>query len=134
MAMNLFGIGIDIVEIERIGSSIHEFKDKFLNRIFTRAEQEYCEAHKRPEIHYAARFAAKEAVAKAFGTGIGKEISWLDIEIMKQSSGQPFVNLSGNGKNFAEKIKVVDIKLSLTHAECYAAANVVIMVENTPVH
>ena len=126
--MNLLGIGIDVVEVERIGSSMDEFKDKFVNRIFTKSEQEYCDSQKRPEIHYAARFAAKEAIAKAFGTGIGKEISWLDMEIIRQASGEPTVIMSGNGKNYADKLKVVDIKISLTHAEHYAAANAVVLV------
>ena len=127
--MNLLGIGIDVVEVERIGSSMDEFKDKFLNRIFTKSEQEYCESQKRPVIHYAARFAAKEAIAKAFGTGIGKEISWLDIEITRQSSGEPAVNMCGNGKNYAQKLNVSDIKISLTHAEHYAAANAVVIIQ-----
>lgn len=126
--MNLLGIGIDVVEVERIGSSMDEFKDKFVNRIFTKSEQEYCDSQKRPVIHYAARFAAKEAIAKAFGTGIGKEISWLDMEIIRQASGEPTVIMSGNGKNYADKLKVVDIKISLTHAEHYAAANAVVLV------
>jgi holo-[acyl-carrier protein] synthase len=126
--MNLLGIGIDVVEVDRIGSSMDEFKDKFVNRIFTKSEQEYCESQKRPVIHYAARFAAKEAIAKAFGTGIGKEISWLDMEITRQDSGEPIVTMHGNGKHYAVKLKVVDIKISLTHAEHYAAANAVVLV------
>lgn len=126
--MNLLGIGIDVVEVQRIGSSMDEFGDKFLHRIFTKTEQEYCQSQKRPAIHYAARFAAKEAIAKAFGTGIGKEISWLDMEILRQPSGEPKVKMSGDGKEYAEKLKVVDIKISLTHAEHYAAANAVVLV------
>ncbi len=126
--MHLYGIGIDVVEVQRIGSSIDEFGDKFLNRIFTEREQAYCSSQKRPMIHYAARFAAKEAIAKAFGTGIGKDIAWTDMEIVRESSGEPKVVMSGMGKDFAEKIKVVDIKISLTHAEHYAAANAAILV------
>ncbi len=129
--MNLLGIGIDVVEVERIGSSMDEFKEKFVNRIFTKAEQEYCESQKRPVIHYAGRFAAKEAIAKAFGTGIGKEISWLDMEILRQPSGEPRVNMSGGGGKDAEMLKVVDIKISLTHAEHYAAANAVVLIEGS---
>ncbi|MGJ8658132.1 MAG: holo-ACP synthase [Akkermansiaceae bacterium] len=128
--MNLLGIGIDVVEVDRIGSSMDEFGEKFVKRIFTQAEQGYCESQKRPSIHYAARFAAKEAIAKAFGTGIGKEISWLDMEILRQSSGEPTVLMSGGGKTYAEKLKVVDIKISLTHAEHYAAANAVVLIES----
>ncbi len=126
--MHLYGIGIDVVEVQRIGSSIDEFGEKFLKRIFTEQEQEYCSSQKRPMIHYAARFAAKEAVAKAFGTGIGKDIAWTDMEIVRETSGEPKVVMSGMGKDLAEKIKVVDIKISLTHAEHYAAANAAILV------
>ena len=78
--MMIFGIGIDVVEVERVESSIAEFGERFVSRVFTEAERAYCESQKRPAIHYAARFAAKEAVAKALGTGIGKELSWLDME------------------------------------------------------
>lgn len=126
--MNLLGIGIDVVEVERIGSSMDEFGEKFVQRIFTPDEITYCESQKRPVIHYAARFAAKEAIAKAFGTGIGKQISWLDMEISRKPSGEPKVLMSGAGEEYAESMKVVDIKISLTHAEHYAAANAVVLV------
>ena len=125
--MNLLGIGIDVVEVERIGSSMDEFGEKFVQRIFTEAEITYCESQKRPVIHYAARFAAKEAIAKAFGTGIGKQISWLDMEISRRPSGEPMVIMSGGGEKFAESVEVADIKISLTHAEHYAAANAVVL-------
>ena len=126
--MHLFGIGIDVVEVERVSSSIDEFGEKFLNRIFTEQERKYCSAQKRPAIHYAARFAAKEAVAKAFGTGIGKNLSWLDVEVVRQASGEPMIELSGEGAVFAKEKNIADIKISLTHAEHYAAANAVVLV------
>jgi len=125
--MMIFGIGIDVVEVERIASSMAEFGDRFASRVFTKAEQDYCESQKHPAIHYAARFAAKEAVAKAMGTGIGKELSWLDMEIRRRESGEPEVFLSGDGEKFAKKNKVVQIKISLTHAQHYAAANAVVL-------
>lgn len=125
--MNIFGIGIDVVEVERIASSMSEFGDAFAAKIFTEAEQVYCNAQKRPAIHYAARFAAKEAVAKAFGTGIGKDLGWLDMEITRRDSGEPDVALSGKGKTFAEEHQFAQIKISLTHAEHYAAANAIIL-------
>jgi len=126
--MSLYGIGIDVVEVERVSSSIGEFGEKFLQRIFTASEREYCDSQKRSAIHYAARFAAKEAVAKAFGTGIGKDVAWTDIEVIRENTGEPKIKLYGAGKALAEKIKVGDIKVSLTHAEHYAAANAVILV------
>ncbi|MGB0775298.1 MAG: holo-ACP synthase, partial [Akkermansiaceae bacterium] len=123
--MNIFGIGIDVVEVERVESSLAEFGERFTGKLFTKAEQEYCAKQKRPSIHYAARFAAKEAVAKAFGTGIGKDLGWLDMEIRRRPSGEPEVFLSGGGAKFAEANNITEIKISLTHAHHYAAANAV---------
>lgn len=125
--MNLFGIGIDVVEVERIRSSLEEFGEKFLDRIFTPAERAYCERQKRPEIHYAARFAAKEAVSKALGTGIGKDVSWLDLEVIRSEAGEPTIELAGNALEFAETKEISAIKISLTHAHHYAAANAVVL-------
>ena len=126
--MIIFGIGIDVVEVERVKSSMAEFGDRFAERVFTEAERAYCESQKRPAIHYAARFAAKEAVAKALGTGIGKDLSWLDMEIRRRESGEPEVFLSGDGEAFAKANKLTQIKISLTHAKHYAAANAVVLV------
>lgn len=125
--MHLFGIGIDVVEVERIESSISEFGEKFTTRIFTESERAYCESQKRPYLHYAGRFSVKEAVAKAFGTGIGKDVGWLDMEVVRAESGEPRIELSGSAKKFAEENGIVVIKISLTHAKHYAAANAVAM-------
>lgn len=127
--MNIFGIGIDVVEVERIASSMDEFGERFVVKIFTENERAYCDSQKRPAIHYAARFAAKEAVAKAFGTGIGKNIAWLDMEVSRKESGEPEVTLSGDAQIFAEQNKLTQIKVSLTHAEHYAAANAIVLAE-----
>lgn len=123
--MQLFGIGIDVVEVERIESSMAEFGERFASKVFTADERAYCDSQRRPGLHYAARFAAKEAVAKAFGTGIGKELGWLDMEIARKESGEPELRLSGAGKAFAERTGIVEVKISLTHAKHYAAANAV---------
>lgn len=123
--MRLFGIGIDVVEVERIESSMAEFGERFAEKVFTPAERSYCESQRRPGLHYAARFAAKEAVAKAFGTGIGKELGWLDMEIVRKESGEPALVLSGAGGAFAEANGIAEVKISLTHAKHYAAANAV---------
>ncbi len=125
--MSLFGIGIDVVEVDRIQSSLDEFGSQFTNRIFTPLEQEYCDRQKNRELNYAARFAAKEAIAKAFGTGIGKSIGWRDMEILRKDSGEPTVLLHGKGKELAESLNIDEIKISLTHAKHYAAANAVIL-------
>jgi holo-[acyl-carrier protein] synthase len=123
--MQIFGIGIDVVEVDRIEESIAKFGDHFLGRIFTDAERSYCEAQKRPALNYAARFAVKEAVAKSFGTGIGKELAWLDMSVSKAASGEPQLQLSGNGAAFAESKQIALVKISLTHAKHYAAANAI---------
>lgn len=125
--MNLVGIGIDVVEVSRIKSSLDEFGERFLTRIFTEGEREYCLKQMRPELHFAARFAAKEAIAKAFGTGIGKEVGWLDMEIVRRASGEPEVKLSGAALRYSEAKGIKQVMVSLTHAKHYAAANAVIM-------
>lgn len=127
--MILLGIGIDVVEVDRVKSSMDEFSEKFLSRIFTAKERKYCARQKRPEIHFAARFAAKEAISKAFGTGIGKDVGWLDMEITRRESGEPEVTLSGAAKGLAATRGVTQVMVSLTHAQHYAAANAVIMGE-----
>ena len=127
--MAVFGIGIDVVEVERISTSMDEFGERFCSRIFTRAERNYCDRQKRPAMHYAARFAAKEAVAKALGTGIGQDLGWLDVEVRRRDSGEPEVVLSGDGEKFAQANNITQIKISLTHAEHYAAANAVVLCE-----
>ena len=96
---------------------------KFLDRLFTPEERAYCDSQKRPYVNYAARFAVKEAIAKSFGTGIGKELSWLDMTIIRAPSGEPSVVFCGAGKLFMEKNNIVQVKISLTHAKLYAAAN-----------
>ena len=126
--MSIFGIGIDVIEIERIEAAIEEFGDHFLARIFTEGEREYCGKQSRPVIHYAARWAAKEAVSKALGTGIGKDLHWTDVEVLRRASGEPQISLSGVAKGFAERNGVIEIKISLTHAKHYAAANAVALV------
>ena len=80
-----------------------------------------------PEMHYAARFAAKEAISKAFGTGIGKDVSWLDMEIIRKSSGEPEVLLTGAAALKAKEVKAGQVMVSLTHSKDYAAANAVII-------
>lgn len=127
--MSLYGIGIDVVEVDRIKSSLSEFGEQFLDRIFTPDEQAYCERQKNKELSYAARFAAKEAIAKAFGTGIGKSVGWREMEVKRMESGEPKVVLHGKAAELAESIQVSEVKISLTHAKHYAAANAVILVE-----
>ncbi len=121
--MRVFGIGLDVVEVERIASAIQRHGEPFLARVFTSAERAYCESHQHPALHYAARFAAKEAASKALGTGIGQHAGWLDLEIVHSPIGAPILKLHGAAAAFAAEHAVSEIQISLTHARHYAAAN-----------
>lgn len=122
----LKGIGVDIVEISRIETAIARQGKAFIERVFLPSEQAYCDPHRQPSRSYAARFAAKEAVAKAFGTGIGASVSWLDIEVCRTEAGAPFIVLHGTAAETATTRGVTQILLSLSHSEHYAVANVVL--------
>jgi len=123
--MRIFGIGIDVVEVERIASAIERHGEPFLAKLFTAGERRYCEGQKKPALHYAARFAAKEAVSKALGTGISGQAGWLDLEIIRDPSGAPKLMLQGNAAGFATANGITEIQISLTHAREYAAANAI---------
>lgn len=118
----ILGTGIDIIEVGRIQSSHEKFGERFLKRILRPAEIEYCLSHKRPAPFLAARFAAKEAVSKAFGTGIGAQLGWQDIEVGRKPSGEPFVILHDGGLRLLEQRNARMVHLSLSHTETYAAA------------
>ncbi len=121
--MNIYGIGVDLVETKRIARALTQ--EGFVERCFTAAEAAYCGAHARSAQSYAARWAAKEAVAKAFGTGIGAAMSLTEIEVVPLPSGQPRIVLNGNAARHAAAVGVREIHLSLTHTEQYAAAYVI---------
>src|SRR5258707_1417725 len=93
----IIGVGIDIIEVARIAASYEKFGDRFLNRILHPNEVAYCLSHKVPGPFLAARFAAKEAISKAFGTGIGAQLGWQDMEVGRRESGEPFVILHEKG-------------------------------------
>lgn len=118
----ILGIGIDLIETSRVETSWKRFGERFLGRIFLPAEIEYCLGMKFPARHLAARFAAKEAVSKAFGTGIGAKLGWKDIEVGRREGGQPFLILHGGGEALACGLGVRNTHLSLTHHETAAAA------------
>lgn len=127
--MKIFGIGVDVVEIDRIADVIAEHGAAYLEKVYTAAEREYCDRHKTPAIHYAARFAAKEAVSKALGTGIGKHAGLRDLEVVKDDSGAPRVQLGGAAKEFAVAHQITDIQISLSHTDSYAVANAIAIAE-----
>ncbi len=123
--MSVLGIGVDIVEIARFASAMERSGQSLLDRLFLPAEQAYCSPQREPARCYAARFAAKEAVSKALGTGIGAQLHWHDIEICRKESGAPHVVLSGIGADTARGLGVAQVLLSLSHSEHYAVANAV---------
>ena len=122
MAGQFSGMGIDIVDIPRFRKTLATRGRRFIDRIFLPSEKKYCGAKPNPWIHYAGRFAAKEAVAKAFGTGIGKELNWLDIEIISSDSKAPVVKLSPRAKCLLRRRRIRNILVSISHTHAYTAA------------
>lgn len=118
-----------MVEVDRIASAIERHGEAFLAKLFTPSEREYCESRKRPALHYAARFAAKEAVSKTFRTGIGGNAGLLEMEVVNDESGAPRIRLSGAAEAFARKHQITEIQISLTHARDYAAANAIALAD-----
>jgi holo-[acyl-carrier protein] synthase len=125
--MTIIGLGMDIVETKRIAESIERFGDRFLHRVFLEGEVAYARSMKFPHLHLAARFAAKEAISKAFGTGIGHEMGWRDLEIVREPGGAPKVVLHGRAEAFAKARGVQAVHVSLSHTVEYGAASAVIV-------
>jgi len=113
------GIGNDIVEIARIRQSIERHGHHFLSRLFTQKEQDYCYKFQDPAPHFAGHFAAKEAIAKALGTGFGEHLAWHDVDIMHDELGKPIVHLSTTAK---ERFKSMQVLISISHDTHYATA------------
>ena len=125
---NIAGIGIDIIETARIADMIERWGCKFLARVYTEEEQKYCNGKVNPILSYAGRWALKEAVSKAFGTGIGNSLVWLDIGIVNDRiTGAPEVVLSDRGRRYAESCNVKKIMISLSHTKDYAAAQAIVL-------
>ena len=118
--MSVLGIGVDLVETQRIEHSLERFGERFLQRVFTDGEIAYCQSMKYPARHFAARFAAKEAVSKAFSTGIGKAIGWKDIDVHRHEGGQPFVVLEGGATELAAARGVAQVWITLSHTDPHA--------------
>jgi holo-[acyl-carrier protein] synthase len=118
----ILGIGIDIIEVARIQVSHEKFGERFLNRILHPGEIAYCLSHKMPAPFLAARFAAKEAISKAFGTGIGAQLGWQDMEVARRESGEPYVILHGKGQTLLQQRGGHIVLLSLSHTQQHATA------------
>jgi holo-[acyl-carrier protein] synthase len=121
----VLGLGTDLIETRRVEESIARFGERFLERIFTAGEIAYCQRKKNAAESFAARFAAKEAGAKALGTGISRGVTWKEFEVRREASGRPTLHMSGRAAELAEGLGVKRVQLSLTHSRELALAVVV---------
>jgi holo-[acyl-carrier protein] synthase len=122
----IVGTGIDITEVPRIREAIERHGERFLKRVFTEGEIQYCESKANRVERYAARFAAKEAGMKAIGTGWNHGVRWRDIEVARKPGGRPTLLLHGKAAEFAAKLGAINIALSLTHTQQEAMAQVIL--------
>src|SRR4051794_29904197 len=120
--MEILGIGTDIIECPRIGRMIEQHGELFLRRVYTDREIRYCQARKHAIEHFAGRWAAKEAILKAIGTGWIRGIAWTDIEVRNGGGGQPLVLVCGGAKEAAVERGIGDILISISHCRTYATA------------
>ena len=122
----IVGTGIDIAEVPRIGQAIERFGERFLQRIFTAGEIRYCDSKANRVERYAARFAAKEAAMKALGTGWNHGVRWRDCEVVRAPGGRPTMTFHGKAGEFAARLGVRNIALSLSHTTEQAIAQVIL--------
>lgn len=127
----IVGLGTDIIEITRIGQMIERHGELFLQRVYTESEIRYCQQRKECMQHYAARWAAKEAVMKTLGTGFAKGIGWQDVEVVNLKNGQPEIRLSGGAKEFAAQRGIDQILITISHCRAYATATAVALQHST---
>jgi holo-[acyl-carrier protein] synthase len=119
---NIIGIGTDIVECLRIAQMIERHGELFISRVYTPHEIQYCQSRKLATQHFAGRWAAKEAVLKAIGTGWRRGISWRDVEICNEAGGQPTVQLHGGAREIGDRLGIVDMMISISHCRSHATA------------
>ena len=118
----ILGCGIDIIEVARIAAAHEKHGERFLNRVLRPAEMAYCLSHKAPAPFLAARFAAKEAVSKAFGTGIGGQLGWQDIEVCRKETGEPFILLHDKAQPLLASRGARLVHITLSHTATHATA------------
>ena len=128
--MEIIAHGIDLVDCPRIEKMIKQHGERFINRVFTAAEQNYAEGKKDRIEKLAGRFAAKEAVLKLMGTGWRGKIAWTDIEILNNAAGQPEVTLSGEVEKLAEKLGINHISVSITHTANFVIASAIALAQS----
>ncbi|MBI3803194.1 MAG: holo-ACP synthase [Nitrospirae bacterium] len=122
----MIGIGVDLVKISRIQEISARWGDRFLDRVFTPAEQAYCLRRKFPPVHLSARFAVKEAILKALGTGLRMGTRWKEIETINNPAGKPEVRMSGRTRELADAQQVEEVFASITHDHDYSIAQVIL--------
>jgi holo-[acyl-carrier protein] synthase len=120
--MGILGIGTDITECLRIAQMIERHGELFITRVYTQHEIQYCQSRKQSTQHFAGRWAAKEAVLKAVGTGWRRGISWRDVEILNQLGGKPVVALHGGLRDVADELGIGQILVSISHCRSHATA------------
>jgi holo-[acyl-carrier protein] synthase len=120
--MNVVGIGTDIVECLRIAQMIERHGELFIGRVYTQHEIEYCSSRKAATQHYAGRWAAKEAVLKAMGTGWSRGISWRDVEVRNDKGGKPTIALAGGAREVCERLGIARMSVSISHCRSHATA------------
>ena len=125
--MNILGIGTDIVECIRIARMIERHGELFLRKVFTAREIAECNTRKRATEHFAARWAAKEAIFKALGMNWRGPVGWTDLEIRQEGVGKPTVHVGGNGKELLQQLRVADILVSFAFSRQYATAYALVM-------
>ena len=124
--MTMLGLGTDIVDVARIEKLLHDKREEFLARVFTPTEIEYCRGKARPSVHFAARFAAKEAFMKAIGTGWAKGVGFSQIGVCNNEDGKPALEISGEAKAVLDGLGPSFLWLSMSHTREYATATVII--------
>jgi holo-[acyl-carrier protein] synthase len=122
----IIGTGVDLVEIERFRKVIERLKDRFILRVFTPGEQRFCNEHRDAVPHFAARFAAKEALFKALGTGWAKGVTWLDVEVQRERQDAPVMVLHGEAQRLSASMGAQRVHLSLSHSGNWAIAMVIL--------
>jgi holo-[acyl-carrier protein] synthase len=122
----IIGTGVDLVEIDRFRKVIERLKDRFILRVFTANEQQFCNEHRDPVPHFAVRFAAKEALFKALGTGWAKGVTWLDVEVRRERQDAPTMVLRGEAQRLSSAMGASQVHLSLSHSDQWAIATVIL--------
>jgi holo-[acyl-carrier protein] synthase len=122
----IFGIGTDLVEVSRIEKILQKWGDKFLAKVYSQNEIDYCKKKAFPSIHYAARFAVKESFLKSLGIGLGMGVKLQDIEVVNNQQGSPVLNVQESIKARLDKLGINKIHVSITHTREYAQAIVVL--------